>query len=85
MSYSTIKLPKDLLDELKAMADASFRSVPRQIAFLLNEYKRMHESAQQYCEREPLHSELIHAMNDIETGKNYRAYNGAKEMFDDLS
>ena len=84
MTYSTIKLPKPLLDELKAMADASFRSVPKQIAFLLNEYKNKKGTLQKYCEKEPLHTELIHALADIETGKNYKAYSSAKELFDDI-
>lgn len=84
MVYSTIKLPKALLDELKTMADASFRSVPKQIAFLLNEYKRGSESAQEYCEKEPLHAELVQALDDMETGKNYKVYNSARELFDDI-
>ena len=73
-----------LLNELKAMADASYRSVPKQIAWLLNEYKKRTETAQEYCEREPLYSELLAAKRDIETKQGYKAYTSTKDLFDDI-
>lgn len=84
MTYTTIKLPQPLLNELKAMADASYRSVPKQIAWLLNEYKKRTKTAQEYCEREPLYSELLAAKRDIGTKLGYKAYTSTKDLFDDI-
>ena len=84
MIYTTIKLPQPLLNELKAMADASYRSVPKQIAWLLNEYKKRTETAQEYCEREPLYSELLAAKRDIGTKQGYKVYTSTKDLFDDI-
>lgn len=53
MQSATIRISKDLFDQLKLLANEQFRSVPKTIEWLLHEYKTRAESAQEYCEREP--------------------------------
>lgn len=65
MSQSaTIRISKDLLNALKALANEQFRSVPKTIEWLLSEYKTHAESAQEYCEHEPMRSLVLKAMKE---------------------
>ena len=64
METATIRISKDWLKQLKIFADAEFRSVPKTIEWLLYEYKNRIESAQEYCEREPMKSLVISAMEE---------------------
>lgn len=64
METATIRISKDLLNQLKSLADEKFRSVPKTIEWLLHEYKNRTESAQEYCEREPMKSLVISAMEE---------------------
>ena len=64
MSTTSIRISKDLLAELKALADSQFRTVPKTIEWLLHEYKTRTESAQEYCEREPMNSLITSAMQE---------------------
>ncbi len=84
MSTTSIRISKDLLAELKALADSQFRTVPKTIEWLLHEYKTRTESAQEYCEREPMRSEILQAMEDMKDKQNFQAYNSVKELFDDI-
>ena len=64
MSTTSIRISKDLLAELKALADSQFRTVPKTIEWLLHEYKTHTESAQEYCEKEPMNSLITAAMKE---------------------
>lgn len=66
METSTIRISRDLLTQLKLLADEQFRSVPKTIEWLLHEY-RQHtkpKTAQEYCEREPMKSLLLDAIKE---------------------
>ncbi len=64
MQSATIRISKDLFDQLKLLANEQFRSVPKTIEWLLHEYKTRAESAQEYCEREPMKSLILKAMEE---------------------
>ena len=64
METATIRISKDLLNQLKILADENFRSVPKTIEWLLHEYRNRTESAQEYCETEPMKSLIVSAMNE---------------------
>lgn len=82
MSTTSIRISKDLLAELKALADSQFRTVPKTIEWLLHEYKTRTESAQEYCEREPMRSHLLGVIHNIENGK-FQQSNSVEELFDE--
>lgn len=66
METSTIRISRDLLTQLKLLADEQFRSVPKTIEWLLHEYRQRTqlETAQEYCEREPMKSLLLDAIKE---------------------
>ena len=81
---TTIRLRESTVDQLRQLAKENFRSVGQTVEWLIHEYKIRNESAQEYCEREPMRSELLQAMKDIKTGKGYKGYNSVEELFDDI-
>ncbi len=58
METSTIRISRELLEQLKILADEQFRSVPKTIEWLLYKYRQQAklDTAQEYCEREPMKS-----------------------------
>lgn len=80
----TIRLQQPVIDQLKQLAKENFRSVGQTVEWLIHEYKISHESAQEYCEREPLRSRLLESMNNIETKKGFTAYNSVEELINDI-
>ena len=85
METVSIRIPKTVFAELSELAKEELRSVPKTIEWLLREYKESTESAQEYCEREPMRSYLLEAMQDIKEGKNLKTYNSVEEMFDEVA
>lgn len=81
---TTIRLPTPVVAQLKQLAKENFRSVSQTVEWLIHEYKIRHESAQEYCEKEPLRSRLLEAMSNIETKKGFTAYNSVEDLINDI-
>ena len=81
---TTIRVKESTANQLRQLAKDHFRSVGQTVEWLIHEYKIRNESAQEYCEREPMRSELLQAMRDIKIGKGYKGYNSVEELFDDI-
>ncbi len=81
----TVRLSAESVAQLKELAHENFRSVAQTVEWLIHEYKIRNESAQEYCEREPFHSELLAALEDIKNKRNCKIYNTVDELFDDIS
>ena len=66
METSTIRISKELLEQLKILANEQFRSVPKTIEWLLYKYRQQvqPDTAQEYCEREPMKSLVLEAMRE---------------------
>lgn len=82
METVSIRIPKTVFAELSELAKEELRSVPKTIEWLLREYKESTESAQEYCEREPMRSILLQELDDIKHNRNIHSYNSVEEMFD---
>ena len=85
METVSVRIPKNVFSELSKLAKEELRSVPKTIEWLLREYRAETETAQQYCEREPMKSYLLQAMQDIKEGKNLKSYNSVEEMFNEIA
>ncbi len=81
---TTIRLSASVVAQLKQLAKENFRSVSQTVEWLIHEHKIRNESAQEYCEKEPLRSRLLKSMNNIETKKGFTAYNSVEELIDDI-
>ena len=57
----SIQVPKELFDKLKALGQKSNRTLSKEIAYLLD-YFYVNETAQEYCEREPIRTKLLKAL-----------------------
>ena len=66
METSTIRISRELLEQLKVLANEQFRSVPKTIEWLLHTYRQQAQldTAQEYCEKEPMKSLLLDAMKE---------------------
>ncbi len=63
MRDKSIQVPKELFDKLKILGQKSNRTLSKEIAYLLN-YFYVNETAQEYCEREPMRTRLLKALED---------------------
>ena len=61
MRDKSIQVPKELFDKLKALGQKSNRTLSKEIAYLLD-YFYVNETAQEYCEREPMRTRLLKAL-----------------------
>ncbi len=66
METSTIRISRELLEQLKVLANEQFRSVPKTIEWLLHTYRQQAQldTAQEYFEREPMKSLVLEAMKE---------------------
>ncbi|MBQ3565257.1 MAG: hypothetical protein IJA14_03855 [Alphaproteobacteria bacterium] len=63
MRDKSIQIPKELFDKLKTLGQKSNRTISKEISYLLD-YFYVNETAQEYCEREPMRTRILEALEE---------------------